>query len=814
MCDNLVQEQIQLENENIQEAIAKYRRKAKDPKQRTLPDYFLMNKAFIPLRKRTELFIKEKRKGGFYAAIKDVLKELSSEETSFITLKTLFNTKLGESSLQTICQQIGKALLLQINYKRFEKENPGYSQKVFETQKSSTEAHKTRAWRAILKKKSKNKLVLSSEEIFQLGRCVVSFLIEATGIVELTDLKIKNTKKYQKTLCWEKQTEKFFRKAHKKCEGLFPSKTPMVCPPKPWINTQEGGYYVLDIPLFSFKEGQEKQNNTLVPPDVLKSINFIQSIPWKVNTDVLKIAQNFYYERQFKEGVLTDPETEVIFPISPVPPEYKDAGFETWKKDPKNEEDFKKWKQATTRCHDKLNALRSKVRAEGDTLRIAEKYSKYKKIFFPHYFDFRGRVYPSPVFLNPQGEDLAKGLLLFSKKKQLGKEGLFWLAVHGANVFGEDHCHLQERVDWINKNRNDIFLSAKNPFENSFWTKADKPWQFLAFCIEWRNAFLKGDPTKYKCSLPVAIDGSCNGLQHLAALLRDEVGGAKVNLKNLPERQDVYLLVMEKVQVKLSTGKIVSDLGKKDYSSYWLPVLNRKLIKRNVMTVPYGVTMRGMADQLIEEIKLKEAESYRPLQDTLAASCSFLGRQNYSTIAEELPSAIIVKEWLQKCADVFYEAGLPIKWKTPLGLEIVQTKQKIKTKRIATTFGRQKLKLSFKKSSGSLDRMKQKEGISPNVVHSLDATHLMKTVLKAIKGKISSVTFVHDSYGCLPSEMGRLFKYTRETFVELYTKDILADLRKQFEKQLPPNLQDKLPVLPTYGSLDISEVEKSEFFFA
>ena len=41
---------------------------------------------------------------------------------------------------------------------------------------------------------------------------------------------------------------------------------------------------------------------------------------------------------------------------------------------------------------------------------------------------------------------------------------------------------------------------------------------------------LAGDPARYVSHLPVHQDGSCNGLQHYAALGRDLSGGFAVNL--------------------------------------------------------------------------------------------------------------------------------------------------------------------------------------------------------------------------------------------------------------------------------------------
>ena len=51
-----------------------------------------------------------------------------------------------------------------------------------------------------------------------------------------------------------------------------------------------------------------------------------------------------------------------------------------------------------------------------------------------------------------------------------------------------------------------------------------------AACVEIAKAVRTGDPASYTSSLPVHQDGSCNGLQHYAALGRDLPGGSKVNL--------------------------------------------------------------------------------------------------------------------------------------------------------------------------------------------------------------------------------------------------------------------------------------------
>ena len=48
--------------------------------------------------------------------------------------------------------------------------------------------------------------------------------------------------------------------------------------------------------------------------------------------------------------------------------------------------------------------------------------------------------------------------------------------------------------------------------------------------MEVRDALASGDPAAFRSRLPVQMDGSCNGLQHYAALSRDAPGAHAVNL--------------------------------------------------------------------------------------------------------------------------------------------------------------------------------------------------------------------------------------------------------------------------------------------
>ena len=76
--------------------------------------------------------------------------------------------------------------------------------------------------------------------------------------------------------------------------------------------------------------------------------------------------------------------------------------------------------------------------------------------------------------------------------------------------------------------------------------------------------------------LPVSVDGTCNGLQHLSMLMRDEVGGKATNLIPGEGPQDIYQQVADEANRLLGQSKV-----------------SRKMAKRPTMTLPYGSTQRA-----------------------------------------------------------------------------------------------------------------------------------------------------------------------------------------------------------------------------
>lgn len=115
-----------------------------------------------------------------------------------------------------------------------------------------------------------------------------------------------------------------------------------------------------------------------------------------------------------------------------------------------------------------------------------------------------------------------------------------------------------------------------------------------------------------------------------------------------------------------------------------------------------------------------------------------------------------------------------------------------------------------------LDGTKAQTGIAPNFVHSLDAAHLMLTVIAAQKAGINNLAVIHDSFGTHAADTDRLSAILRETFVAMYEGDPLAAFRAELVEQLKPHDEviAALPPLPAMGKLDLRAVLNSTYMFA
>lgn len=135
----------------------------------------------------------------------------------------------------------------------------------------------------------------------------------------------------------------------------------------------------------------------------------------------------------------------------------------------------------------------------------------------------------------------------------------------------------------------------------------------MAACIELRNAIKSGNPESFISHLPIHQDGSCNGLQHYAALGKDVQGATEVNLLPMDNPQDLYLSVAKRVEKRRLIDEQNPDEKIREVAvalRQEMPQeLPRKIIKQTVMTVAYGVTMFGAIAQIKRQLKAMDMNS-------------------------------------------------------------------------------------------------------------------------------------------------------------------------------------------------------------
>jgi DNA-directed RNA polymerase len=341
----------------------------------------------------------------------------------------------------------------------------------------------------------------------------------------------------------------------------------------------------------------------------------------------------------------------------------------------------------------------------------------------------------------------------------LGTTGLNWLKIHLANTFGMNKLSFDQRIAWANDNMSSIIESAANPLGTKtndagrWWLKGEDHWQALAACKEIAAATAykkdKGSEANYMCRLPVQMDGSCNGLQHYAALGRDERGGKAVNLtpdSGVPA--DVYTDVLHVVKQRVGVDNAKGHEMAKLVHGH----LTRKVVKQTVMTSVYGVTFIGARDQIAArlaetDIKWPEVDGQSP-DHARGQAAAYLAKLTLDSIGDVFTVGKQIMTWLKMCSMQLSLRGHPTSWITPLGLPIVQPYRKQHQFTIRTAS--QSITLSESHDALPLDVDRQKDALPPNFVHSLDATHMFMTARTCMYVIVSSPSFIVFMFDCLP----------------------------------------------------------------
>ena len=408
---------------------------------------------------------------------------------------------------------------------------------------------------------------------------------------------------------------------------------------------------------------------------------------------------------------------------------------------------------------------------------------------FGYFLDSRSRMYANTnCGISPQGSDYEKALLIPCHSEPLTPSGVEAL-IGAAWGYSE--------IEW---DMSVMIRHARSPKEFYLeWSQADKPYSYMA-CAKLLEMY-DNDP---EAPLPAfaPLDGRCSGLQHWSAVTRSRAITAHLGMEPDEHELDIY----EKVALDWEGSLPASQ---KSYAT-------RKAAKVPVMTWGYNATrMTSMEhlDSLYGQKRkwCRKEKAFVVIEEGLErALAGKLGCDLYDQLNETLEELKTAVAWVSDCATLISKDGnCDIHWPTPDGFECKQRKLKGVPTRFEVT-----LSNGSRFTVGILDYSaqvpahgKHRSAIAPNVIHSLDATHL-RMVARQLAALGLPMIFIHDSFATHVNHRDTLYRIIVDTFAELYDRNWLQELhdywlaRYGVELPGPPALGDWEPasvkVLPNF----------------
>jgi DNA-directed RNA polymerase len=742
--------------------------------------------------------------GGNPGTAVQYLRMLQPWPVAILTMRVGFDAGVKRLTLSRAAMRLASAINDQYQFDLLEQEAKGLVIHLEKTHKHrAAGARKASIIRHAASYVGVPDLDWSDADKLKVGGKLIEIMIAETQLIVNEHVRTQKNRSTQ-TLRLTPATEDWYTDTNLQAADLLASDLRVtIIPPKPWTTPLDGGYYSRELRRDLMRKTWDSSRDDLFSTDLRKvydAVNSIQDTPWTLNTAVHDVLLECHRAGTGIGGLpCADPE-----PLPPrpahIPEDMRIADMpENWA------EEMKAWKRTVGKVHDANHLLQSQRLALVQKIHCADELRDHDEFYFPHNLDFRGRIYPLPPVINPQSDDIGKSLLMFAEGRPLGESGAYWLAVHIANLFGIDKVSFDERVKWTNDNTDALMDSAFNPLDGErFWTEADDPWQALAACFEWAGACVQG--AGYVSQLPIAMDGSCSGIQHFSAMLRDDEAAAAVNLKKNDKPADIYTQVAER------TEKFLLE-DDSPLSRSWRGNVTRKIVKRPCMTFAYSVTSRGIIQQILDEMR-KTGEGILPGWDNMEAAV-FLGPVVQRAICDTVKRAAEAMDWLKVAARLLTDNNTPIVWYTPVGLPIIQFKRKYTSKKHWLWVMGERLRLSLRTPSKKVDPAKQQSSIAPNFVHSMDAAHLMMVANRMVAEEVTgSFAMIHDSFGVHACDVDELHFVIRDEFINMYSVDRLMQFKLSVQSRLKEAQRDEVPDPPEAGDYDIEEVRDADFFFA
>jgi DNA-directed RNA polymerase len=397
----------------------------------------------------------------------------------------------------------------------------------------------------------------------------------------------------------------------------------MVIPPFDFTEDSPGGYYHTYLSLIAKKNDRQMnfvRENSGGLSLAREAINHIQATPWRISRKVADVYCDMIAAGG-KKGVTATT--------------YKPIRIRSeWKAKRKEEARLKNVK------------ARGKWLLELDRVALISHYLEKHAFYYPHWADYRGRTYVDCVtnILSVQADITGRGLIEFSEPVAVTSdkdlEGVLVQCAH-AYGHGDEKLSCAVKVAKYSDRIEEMAAYGDDPQTNTGWQDAEEPFKFLQCSVFMSEFAAQGKTYPIDCRLAGETDGSCNVLQHYAAILRNEELGFKVNLTDETERQDIYQLACDKVQDRLGDDAI---------GAYWKPLVTRTMLKSPVMTLVYGSGPLGRAGSIKKFLKDEAANGNSEYEEGLETTgyLEYLTTRIEPAISEVALPAMEAMDWLKE----------------------------------------------------------------------------------------------------------------------------------------------------------------------
>jgi DNA-directed RNA polymerase len=776
-----INEQVELERESIRQGLKKLQENTRRLEEKSYASASVYGISSIdalmgPLVERIKetSFDRVHRQTGQFMEVKAYLADVEPLAAAAIALKLTFDKVFGyrdkSNQLVRVTEAIGHAVECECQMRFYEREAPGLLEVLKKNywHRSCGTHQKVVIIRTLMNRYDIAWKTWGSVNRVKLGGWLLDCIMQVSGWFE-KEIRMEGRNRVNYVV----PTPEYLAikdQVMADAELFAPLAWPMLIEPNDWTPGRAGGYLLNEV-MRGHDMVRRGHQGSVQGERIYSFLNHLQKVAYRINPFIYGVAKELQ-ERGVKVGKFIP---IVDLPLPPKPPDIAE-NYDSRKDYRRRAAEVR-----NTNAHSFKASCRTRM-----TMETAAIFHNKERFFIPWSCDYRGRAYPIPAFLTPQDTDFGKSMVRFADESYMTPEAEDWLAFQVATTFGLDKSTMQERLEWTRSNHELISQVAMDPLGNlPQWEGVEEPWQFLAACEEYNACVIQC--TRHFTGLMVATDATCSGLQILAGLARDKNTAKLVNVLPTDTPQDAY--------------KVVAEAATPHCPESIQPYMDRKVVKRVVMTVPYNAKPYSNRGYIRDALKEKGVEISK---DDLTATVKAVRNAMYNPDDDTgvVPGPMAVMDWIEKEIAALIKRGVTeIEWVTPSGFVVHQRLMKKQVERIQLQLlGKCELRVATD-DTDEVDINRHKAATAPNLIHSLDAS-LLHLAFARFEAPFS---VIHDSVLCRATDMSILSTVVRETYMHLFAEhDYLRDWAKQIGALHEP---------PIIGDLEPESVIDSTYFF-